>query len=193
MAHLSRLRKPSRCVAWLQLPSLPHPTHDDRMVGPVEQAVRSSISEGAELPTPTGRARFIVERLDTRGVTLLFGPKRTPTTFSWPCLEGLVGYIKGQGLDACRCQPRCQWQCRHARLVPEAARVSSDRELRCGSAGPRRGAVFAHGESRACPTFPRVEQPRLRALRGDVRDRSVHQTEPHQVAGLSAFRVNDAE
>ena len=67
--------------------------HHDRMEGPVEHAVRSRVEEGAELPTPTGSARFIVDRLDSRGVTLLFGPKRTPTFFSWACLEGVVDYL----------------------------------------------------------------------------------------------------
>jgi hypothetical protein len=66
------------------------------MQGPVEQALRSSVEEGAELPTPTGRARFTVQSLDTRGVTLLFGPKRTPTFFSWKCLEGIVDYLAGK-------------------------------------------------------------------------------------------------
>src|SRR3954447_19046547 len=56
--------------------------HDERMADSVEQAVRLSVEEQAELPTPTGRARFTVKRIDTRGVTLLFGPKCTPTFFS---------------------------------------------------------------------------------------------------------------
>jgi hypothetical protein len=66
------------------------------MEGPVEHAVRSSVAEGAELPTPTGLARFKVQRLDSRGVTLLFGPKRTPTFFSWACLEGIADYLEGK-------------------------------------------------------------------------------------------------
>jgi hypothetical protein len=37
-----------------------------------------------------------VDRLDSRGVTLLFGPKRTSTFFSWDCLEGVVDYLKGR-------------------------------------------------------------------------------------------------
>jgi hypothetical protein len=70
--------------------------HDERMADSVEQAVRSSVEEQAELPTPTGRTRLTVERIDARGVTLLFGPKRTPTFFSWACLEGVVDYLQGR-------------------------------------------------------------------------------------------------
>jgi hypothetical protein len=64
------------------------------MEGPVEWAIRSSIEEGAQLPTPTGSAQFTVDRLDSRGATLVFGPKRTPTFFSWACLEGILAYLK---------------------------------------------------------------------------------------------------
>lgn len=64
------------------------------MTGPVEQAIRGSVEEGAELPTPTGTALFTVHRLDSRGATLFFGPKRTPTFFSWACLEGVPDYLK---------------------------------------------------------------------------------------------------
>lgn len=66
------------------------------MAGPVERAVRSSVEEGARLPTPAGRAEFVVDRLDSRGATLLFGPRRTPTFFSWACLEGIVDYLQGR-------------------------------------------------------------------------------------------------
>ena len=68
--------------------------HHGRMADPVERAIRSSVEEGAELQTPTGQARFTVERLDSRGATLLFGAKRTPTFFSWACLEGVVDFLQ---------------------------------------------------------------------------------------------------
>jgi hypothetical protein len=66
------------------------------MANAVQQAIRSSVEHGVQLPTPTGRAHFLVDRLDSRGVTLLFGPKRTSTFFSWDCLEGVVDYLKGR-------------------------------------------------------------------------------------------------
>ncbi|WP_141823120.1 hypothetical protein [Humibacillus xanthopallidus] len=65
------------------------------MAGPVERAIRSSVEEGVELQTPAGQARFTLERLDSRGLTLLFGAKRTPTFFSWACLEGIPGFLPG--------------------------------------------------------------------------------------------------
>ena len=67
------------------------------MTRSVEQAVLSSMRQGTVLPTPTGKAQFEVDGLDSRGVTLLFGPKRTPTFFSWACLEGVVDYVKDRG------------------------------------------------------------------------------------------------
>lgn len=64
------------------------------MKGPVERAIRASVEEGAALPTPTGSAQFTVHRFDSRGATLHFGPKRTPTFLSWACLEGVADYLK---------------------------------------------------------------------------------------------------
>lgn len=63
------------------------------MKGPVEQAIRTSVEEGAELPTPTGSAQFTVHRLDSRGATLLFGPKRTLRS-SHGFAEGVADYLK---------------------------------------------------------------------------------------------------
>jgi hypothetical protein len=65
--------------------------------GPVEKAVRSAIREGERLPTPTGRAEFVVEVINGRGVVLLFGQKRTPTPIGWDCLEGAAEFLRGRG------------------------------------------------------------------------------------------------
>ncbi len=67
------------------------------MVGPVQEAVRSSVTAGTVLPTPTGRAQFVVGSVDSDGVVLLFGPKKTPTRFDWSCLEGVAEYLRGRG------------------------------------------------------------------------------------------------
>lgn len=80
----------------MPLPRLSTPTDHAEMEGPVQKAVRSRVKEGDELPTPTGRARFTVHRLDSSGVTLLFGPKQTPTFLSWACLEGTVDYLRAK-------------------------------------------------------------------------------------------------
>ncbi len=67
------------------------------MASSVEIAVRAAVKQGDVLPTPTGSAEFIVGSVDLRGVTLLFGPKRTRTFFSWHVLEGVQDYLEGRG------------------------------------------------------------------------------------------------
>jgi hypothetical protein len=59
--------------------------------------VRSSITPGMVLPTPTGRAQFWVQTISRDGVVLLFGPKRTATFFDWDCLEGAAEFLRGSG------------------------------------------------------------------------------------------------
>ena len=63
----------------------------------VEQALRSSLVAGDVLPTPTGRATFVIATIDFDGVVLLFGPKKTATRFSWICLEGIPDYVQARG------------------------------------------------------------------------------------------------
>lgn len=69
------------------------------MAGLVETAIRSKISPGQLLKTPDIQksASFDVERLDTEGMVLLFGKKKTPTKISWQCLEGIPAFLKGKG------------------------------------------------------------------------------------------------
>lgn len=67
------------------------------MASSVKLAVRATVKRGDMLPTPTGSAEFIVESVDVRGLILLFGPKRTPTFFSWHVLEGVQDYLDGRG------------------------------------------------------------------------------------------------
>lgn len=66
-------------------------------MGPIETAVRSSLSEGAILKTPTQGQPFIVETIDSRGVVLLIGAKRTRTAFSWSVLEDVDTAFRNQG------------------------------------------------------------------------------------------------
>jgi hypothetical protein len=63
----------------------------------VEAAIRSTLRSGEVLPTPTGTATFTVDQIDADGLSLLFGPKKTRTLLTWPCLEGVPGYLRGQG------------------------------------------------------------------------------------------------
>jgi hypothetical protein len=63
----------------------------------VEAAIRSSVRPGEVLPTPTGTKTFIVDQLEAEGLSLLFGPKKTRTLLTWRCLEGVRGFVRGQG------------------------------------------------------------------------------------------------
>lgn len=71
--------------------------HERGGAGPVERAVRASVAAGTRLPTPTGRATFIVEELSPDGMVLLLGAQRTMTLLRWDCLEGITGYLQGRG------------------------------------------------------------------------------------------------
>jgi hypothetical protein len=66
------------------------------VAGSVEKAVRSAIVEGERLPTPTGRAEFVVDVINGRGIVLLLGQKRTPTPIGWGCLEGAADFLRGR-------------------------------------------------------------------------------------------------
>lgn len=50
--------------------------HERVGAGPVERAVRAYIAVGTRLPTPTGRATFIVDDFSQHGMVLLIGAKR---------------------------------------------------------------------------------------------------------------------
>lgn len=63
----------------------------------VEEAIRSALRSGEVLATPTGAATFTVDQIDADGLSLLFGPKKTRTLLTWPCLEGVPGHLRGQG------------------------------------------------------------------------------------------------
>jgi hypothetical protein len=67
------------------------------MITSVETAIRASVRPGEVLPTPTGTATFAVDQVDAQGLSLLFGPKKTRTLFTWRCLEGIPGYLRGRG------------------------------------------------------------------------------------------------
>lgn len=66
-------------------------------MGPVEMAVRRAISPGQRLHTPTRRAPFTVERVDSQGVVLLLGKGQWATGLSWECLEGVIPFIVRHG------------------------------------------------------------------------------------------------
>ena len=65
--------------------------------GPAQQAIRSSMSKGGQLFTPGRHKPFWVGNIDDKSVVLLFGNSRTPTRFTWECLEGVVSFLSGKG------------------------------------------------------------------------------------------------
>ena len=71
--------------------------HERTGAGPVEEAIRASITAGTSLPTPTGLATFIAAEYKQEGMILLLGPRRTATFLTWDCLEGVTGCLRGRG------------------------------------------------------------------------------------------------
>jgi hypothetical protein len=67
------------------------------MAGPVETAIRSHLTPGLRLPTPTGRAMFVLHQLGDTEMILLLGDKQARTPFSWRCLEGIPSFLRGRG------------------------------------------------------------------------------------------------
>jgi hypothetical protein len=67
------------------------------MKSSVEAAIRSGVKPGEALPAPAGTATFVVGQLNAEGLSLLFGPEKTRTLLTWRCLEGVPGYLRGQG------------------------------------------------------------------------------------------------
>jgi hypothetical protein len=66
------------------------------MTGSVQTAILTAIPPGTQLPTPTGRAQFVVSEHASHGLIILLGPKRTSTTLSWQCLEGIPVFLRGR-------------------------------------------------------------------------------------------------
>jgi hypothetical protein len=66
-------------------------------VGPVEAAIRARVSAGTTLYTPTQAQPFEVERIDSRAVVLLLGPRRTATPIAWECWEGIPNFVRSHG------------------------------------------------------------------------------------------------
>jgi len=67
------------------------------MARTVEIATRESMGSGQELQTSSRKKPFIVDRLDSDGIILLLGAVQWKTRITWPCLEGVVPFIKDLG------------------------------------------------------------------------------------------------
>ncbi len=66
-------------------------------LGPVETAVRRTVSPGAVLQTPMRPRPFVVGSVDASGITLLLGAKQAATPISWACFEGVQSHLRGRG------------------------------------------------------------------------------------------------
>jgi hypothetical protein len=65
--------------------------------GLVEAAIHAHVSPGSQLPTPTGRAVFVVHELNATGMVLLLGQKRARTPLSWECIKGVPKFLRSRG------------------------------------------------------------------------------------------------
>jgi len=66
-------------------------------VGPVERAIRSSVTAGEPLKTPTGRGEFRVAQFGPDALVLLLGAKGAWTPLSWRALEDVPDLRRGGG------------------------------------------------------------------------------------------------
>lgn len=74
-----------------------HPSDERRVVvGPVEQAVRSSFDAPTTLHTVGQGKPFSLREVDHDGIVLLLGQNEAWTRLSWECLESVVPFLRGQ-------------------------------------------------------------------------------------------------
>lgn len=64
---------------------------------PVETAIRATIHEGDCLNTPAQGKPFGVAKMSGDGIVLELGEQRTPTRFTWACLEGVLPFLEKHG------------------------------------------------------------------------------------------------
>jgi hypothetical protein len=67
------------------------------MTGRVEAAVRSTVSPGDRLATPSGHGEFTVARYTGAGLVLLLGEKEAWTPLPWQALEQVPDLLRGRG------------------------------------------------------------------------------------------------
>lgn len=65
--------------------------------GLVATAIRRRIQQGQVIRLRTSGKPFEVDRIDSDGIVLLFGAKRTPTRLRWEWLEGIVTFVREHG------------------------------------------------------------------------------------------------
>ena len=65
--------------------------------GIVEGAIRRNIHAGQVIRLRASGKPFEVDRIESTGIVLLFGAKRTPTRLRWEWLEGTVPFLRERG------------------------------------------------------------------------------------------------
>jgi hypothetical protein len=71
-----------------------HLGQDHSVAGRVENAVRTAITPGDVLATPSGRGRFTVARYTTDSLVLLLGEKEAWTPLPWRALEEIPDLLR---------------------------------------------------------------------------------------------------
>ncbi len=66
-------------------------------MGPVQRAVRGSVTPGDVLRTPTGRGVFTIARYSDDGLVLLLGQHEAWTPLRWVALEEVPDLLRGRG------------------------------------------------------------------------------------------------
>ena len=66
-------------------------------MGPVENAIRRAVHAGDALGTPSKSEPFWIGEISSDGIILELGKQRTPTKFTWPCLEGVLPFLREHG------------------------------------------------------------------------------------------------
>jgi hypothetical protein len=65
--------------------------------GIVEKAVRKHIQRGQTVRLRASGKPFVVDRIESDSIVLLFGKKETPTRLRWEWLEGIVPFLRERG------------------------------------------------------------------------------------------------
>ncbi len=70
------------------------------MAGPVESAIRHTITPGMALHTPSRHAPLVVDAIDSKGVVLLLGEKGSSRhRITWECLDGVMPFLREHGSE----------------------------------------------------------------------------------------------
>jgi hypothetical protein len=72
------------------------PDHGRCLLGPVENAIRTTFTVPVTLDTIGQEKPFVLREIDSDGIVLLLGRGGWHTRLSWQCLESVVPFLRGQ-------------------------------------------------------------------------------------------------